>query len=242
MDLLTHLKDPSFTGFSIKDAGKLLYSDFGGGYINRQEAKKLVASHIQALATQRGLMVDTGNFYLVKNADIIVNLPVSTYYKESAAYEPVPAAPIILHGIADYSGKPVNLSGDRQKAMLKSIEYGMLPYYEWVFDSDSTLYYNPYITEAVEFYKKSEKMLSDLRTSAITMARRAAGRALYPVRHRRGNLCKLQFLPCYRKRNYGSRSGLHQGKLISKGELLCRLKFRQHFPQKNILRTRMFSL
>ncbi|HPU66539.1 MAG: hypothetical protein GXY95_06420 [Clostridiales bacterium] len=170
VDLLTNLKDTSFTGFSIKDAGKLLYSDFGGGYINRQEAKKLVASHIQALATQRGLMVDTGNFYLVKNADIIVNLPVSTYYKESAAYEPVPAAPIILHGIADYSGKPVNLSGDRQKAMLKSIEYGMLPYYEWVFDSDSTLYYNPYITEAVEFYKKSEKMLSDLRTSAITMS------------------------------------------------------------------------
>ncbi|HQA06156.1 MAG TPA: DUF5696 domain-containing protein, partial [Clostridiales bacterium] len=38
------------------------------------------------------------------------------------------------------------------------------------FDSDSTLYYNPYITEAVEFYKKSEKMLSDLRTSAITMS------------------------------------------------------------------------
>jgi hypothetical protein len=168
VDLLTNSKNISFTGFCINDAGRLLYSDFGDGYINRQEAKRRIASHVQALATQRGLMVDTGNFYLVKNADIISNLPSSTFYSESDAYESVPAAPIILHGIVDYSGRAVNLTGDRQKAMLKSIEYGMLPAYEWVFDSESTLYYNPYITEAVDFYNKSMELLSDLRTSAIT--------------------------------------------------------------------------
>lgn len=165
--LLTNARKYSIGGFCINDAGYFLYSDFST-YMNRQKAKELIAKQTASLSTEKKLMVDTGNFYTLKNADVIVNMPFSTHYPANEAYQPIPFAQIILHGIVEYSGKAINTHGESKINMLKYIEYGAVPSYEWVFDNNSTYYYNNKLNQALEFYELSEEILGDLRDARIT--------------------------------------------------------------------------
>ena len=82
----------------------------------------------------------------------------------------VPFLQAILHGICDYGFTPINLSNDPTKAILKSIEYGAIPHYEWYFSSfgeDDVLHYSNSLSQARLVYENMKTMFSDLRDQRI---------------------------------------------------------------------------
>lgn len=169
--LLKNTRSLPVSGFCLSDVGTLLYSDFASGSFSRTDAAKAISSCVSSLATNRSTMTVGCNFYTVKNADVIVELPLRANVSESGSYHSVPFIQLILHGSADYSGTPINKSGDIEEACLKCVEFGACPYYEWTYEqygNDEVYWYDSQINSAAEFYLKASEVLSDLRTARIT--------------------------------------------------------------------------
>lgn len=195
LKVLTTFRNTDIEGFCINDAGSLLYADFSKRTCNRQEAADIIAEQIKSLSIGRKTMMDTGNFYAIKNINTILNIPMSLEIpeEENPPYEMVPFVQFILHGIIDYSGAPINEafnpddkgdlkaedlffdSGKNEKqkklkdAMLRCIEYGACPSYEWTYkelsktESFETYYFDDWMNQAVDFHLKAKEALADLR-------------------------------------------------------------------------------
>lgn len=163
-----------FSGYCISDAGQLLYSDFSNGGLLREDASIEIAKAIAPLSTDHTTMTATGNFYMLKNIDSVINLPLKSSASESGAYISVPFVQLILHGIVDYSGNAINTAINSNELMLRYIEYGACPHYEWNYApvTDATendiFYYDNTINTAAEFYTKANDALNDLRTARMT--------------------------------------------------------------------------
>lgn len=164
----------NFDGYALNDMGGLLYSDYSGNAYSRTLAQSEISSQVSALSTSKLLMIDTGNFYSIRNADIISNIPVSpVIYKESDAYVGIPFVQMLVHGILEYSAVGFNTADDSKTAFLKSVEYGCLPSVDWyctVFDEklDSKYYYDKNINDMVTYYTKANDSLASLRDSRMT--------------------------------------------------------------------------
>ena len=172
VSLLSDTSDMDFSGFCVNDAGSILCSDFSSSGSLRQEASEKISAAVLPLSTSRDIMVDTGNFYLLKNVDSIINIPIDTTVSKSGAYQPVPFVQIVLHGILDYAGSPINTAVNSSEQMLRCIEYGACPHYEWNYEplvgEGDKYYYDNTINEAAEFYTRANNALGDLRDARIT--------------------------------------------------------------------------
>ena len=73
----------AFSGYCIDDAGSTLYSDYASAGNTRTVAAGLMQEQAATLAAGRTLMVDTGNAYLLRDADIVVDLPSAADYPET---------------------------------------------------------------------------------------------------------------------------------------------------------------
>jgi len=164
----------AFDGYCLNDAGKYLYSDYSYNSYSRNLSQSELSSQVSVLSTSKLLMVDVGNFYTLKNADVISNIPVSTMaYGERNAYESIPFVQMLLHGIIEYSTTGANTFDDSKTAFLKAVEYGCLPSADWyctAFDEtiDSKYYYDNNINDMVLYYTKANNALSELRDSRMT--------------------------------------------------------------------------
>ena len=172
--VLNNTKNLSFSGYCINDAGNLLYSDFSHNGLLREDASIQISKSIAPLSTDHCTMTSTGNFYMLKNIDTVINLPLESAASESGAYVSIPFVQLILHGIVDYAGEAVNTSINRNELLLKCIEYGACPHYEWNYEpiKDKTetdvFYYDNTINTAAEFYTKANEALNDLRNARMT--------------------------------------------------------------------------
>lgn len=172
--VLNNTKNLSFSGYCIGDAGNLLYSDFSHGGLLREDASVQIAKSIAPLSTDHSTMTATGNFYMLKNIDTVINLPLESSASESGSYVSIPFVQLILHGIVDYAGEAVNTSINSNELLLKCIEYGACPHYEWNYEpvTDTTetdvFYYDNTINAAAEFYTRANEALNDLRNARMT--------------------------------------------------------------------------
>lgn len=173
-EFVNSLDDYAFDGYCIDDAGRILYSDYRAGAQSRVYATNLFSVQATTLSAGHKLMVDTGNMYMLKNADVVADLPSTAAYPESDAYAAVPFVQMVLHGIVEYAHAPQNLATDTDAAFLKAMEYGALPSYAWIFkttesDTVNALYnYENQITAAAEQYTKANALLADLRDARMT--------------------------------------------------------------------------
>lgn len=174
IELFNKTRNMKFTGFCLNDCSNLLYSDYSEEAVNRQTASEELFEQLIPLSTNKKIMVDTGNFYALRGADTIVNMPLTTQLEETENYVAIPFLQMILHGTADYSGTPINEADDADYAALKYIEYGACPSYEWCYRELAegtslfdTYYYSEWLNSAVKFYQKANEALSDLRASRI---------------------------------------------------------------------------
>ena len=173
-DILSRSEYISFDGYALNDVGNVLYSDYSADFYSRESAKKLISSQTSVLATAKKLMIDTGNFYAIKGADVVANIPMHPLASpERAAYKGIPFVQMMLHGISEYSAAGINTSDDIQTSFLKSVEYGCLPSVDWYcveFDEklDEKYYYDKNINEIVSYYIKANEIFSDLRDMRMT--------------------------------------------------------------------------
>lgn len=174
VSVLSRTEGLEFSGFSLNDIGTVLYSDYSNSGISRQEAAKIISSSVAPLSTNHSTMAVTGNFYMIKNVNKIVNMPMKPSVARSGAYISVPFVPMVLHGIVDYTGLPINIEVNMNDTMLKYIEYGACPHFEWNYEpiddeaESDMYYYDNTINAAAEFYTKANSALYDLRDARMT--------------------------------------------------------------------------
>lgn len=120
--------------------GTDLNSDFNTeNPITREDSKQNTVAFLKDLADNYDtLAVEGGNSYAIPYADMILSIPLdnSNYAISSAA---IPFMGMALHGYKNYAGAPLNMSGDVQYSILKSIENGAAPYYFLVYDHATDL-------------------------------------------------------------------------------------------------------
>lgn len=174
-ELLSLVRERGMQGVCINDASAYLYGDYSAEKLCfRTETADLISGQTGAVSASGRLMVDTGNIYSVKYADMVVNLPLYAKNQGADFCTAVPFVQTVLHGLADYSCEPVNKNKNSEKAFLKCIEYGAIPYYEWYASdlsseekTDKSYYLNS-ITEAQSQYERAAAAFEDLRDARIT--------------------------------------------------------------------------
>lgn len=120
--------------------GTDLNSDFNKeNPITREDSKQNTVKLLSKLSKKYdSLVVEGGNAYSIPYADAILSIPLdnSNYAISSAS---IPFMGMVLHGHKNYAGDPLNMSGDVQYAILKSIENGAAPYYFLVYSHATDL-------------------------------------------------------------------------------------------------------
>ena len=173
-DVLSDTRYYGFSGYCLNDVGNVLYSDFSSNGSLRDAAADTISAAIAPLSTGHSTMAVTGNFYMLKNIDSVINIPLETSIAESGAYLAVPFVQLILHGIVDYAGNPINTGINLEETLLKYIEFGACPHFEWNYEpvtsktESDVFYYDNTINVAAEFYTLATQALNDLRDARIT--------------------------------------------------------------------------
>lgn len=168
ISLLNSAKSPGLSGFCINDAANYTYADRSGEGKSVSEVSAVLAENVSSFASLNGLMLNGCNFNVIREASYLLNVPFYTQYPENDAYCAVPFIPAILHSTVGYSGTPANSSELPRLEMLKCIEYGGIPYFEWVFSMKSHLYYGLNLNETVEHIVRAAKELADLNGARIS--------------------------------------------------------------------------
>ena len=124
-NLIKGVKDRDATGVAFRDIGNLLSADY---YKNETVTREQVkAMNIEALkkAQELGLRISIkkGNDYAISYADLITDMNL-TGRKYTIIDQSVPFYQIALHGLRNYTGEAINLSGDYRNSLLESAEYG----------------------------------------------------------------------------------------------------------------------
>ncbi len=137
ISLISFAKDNDFGAVSVSDVATFLYSDYSHDK-TRADIKDEISTEISSVSGTARLMVEKGNLYALKNAEVISDMPLNTSRANSTCYESVPFAQLVLHGTVNYSSEPINLSSDYKKAILRAVEYGAMPAFEWCYEEVRT--------------------------------------------------------------------------------------------------------
>ena len=157
-------------GIRLTDIGSMTYSDYNTAYVSRAEAQELLSSACASIGSALNTIISVGNFYSIRNAELITDMPAETAYEQVyGEYEAVPVAQMILHGTVYYCLEPINLADSYTIYFLKCIEYGALPYFIWNANEESSVYYGLTLDLAAEYYEEYADILGDLTNSTIVL-------------------------------------------------------------------------
>lgn len=121
---LAEAADDYGAGISFADIGKDLSSDFTRkNPVSRQAVMENHTATVAELSATTKIMVNDGNDYVAAYADMISNMDLRGA-EYSIIDRTVPFYQMALHGYVEYTGEPLNLTGDLQDELLKSAEYG----------------------------------------------------------------------------------------------------------------------
>jgi hypothetical protein len=124
------------------------------------------------------MVVEKGNYYTWQYADTILDIPLDSSNRNTTTAE-VPFLGILLHGYMNYTGEAINMAGDYEYTLLKTIENGANPYFVLAYKNISELKKNGYSKYyAVEYsvwkdtiikeYKKLNEVLAPVQDQIIT--------------------------------------------------------------------------
>ena len=175
-------------GISVSTLGSYLNSDFDEDEpYNRADGKKyteLAFQYIEEELSDEGteIMTSGGNAYSWKYVDHITDIALDSS-RFSVASASVPFLGIVLHGSVQVAGTPVNMEGNIDYAILKSIESGaslkfVLSYrntdklkeYETLsqyYSVNYDIWYNNGKGDLISIYHELNEVLSDVQTSII---------------------------------------------------------------------------
>ncbi len=155
------------------------YSDFNGeNMISRTETVKLLMAHLQTLSAEADLMVENGAQYTFGYTQKMSGVSSDcSHYR--LADEAVPFLQMVLHGSMKLYTTPINLASNFDTAVLRAIEYGMLPNFQVTYEDSSVLKnseysdnyasgYESWREDILEAYAMIEESLEGLIGVAIT--------------------------------------------------------------------------
>ena len=124
-NLIQALKQKGVHGVAFRDVGDLLSADYNPKDLVTREKTKDMNIETLKEAREAGLKVSVkkGNDYVLPYVDLITDMNL-TGQAYSILDEHIPFYQIALHGMKDYTGEAVNLSGDYQTLLLECAEYG----------------------------------------------------------------------------------------------------------------------
>ncbi len=165
---------------SVGTLGSDLNSDFDEDEpYHREDNKEYTTAFLQQLDNDyESVMISGGNAYALPYADTIVevSLDSSRFVKAS---ECVPFMGMVLHGSKIFTGTAINMEGDVDEMILRSIENGATLYYTLSYQNTNRLkesmtnskYYSVnyeiWKEDVVEYYNKLNDATNDLQTSYI---------------------------------------------------------------------------
>lgn len=169
--MIYRMRDNS-VGLRLDDCGYILPSSFiKGKTLSRGQMAEKVSALCTSMSSHGELTLSRPNIYTVKYASEIVNLPENSPLESRKYCSGVPFLQAVLHGLCDYSFTAVNLSQDPAVSMLRAIEYGAVPHYEWYFTDavENDIYcYSNSLSQARLLWENMKDMFSDLRDQRIT--------------------------------------------------------------------------
>lgn len=184
---LTDYNKYNIAGLSLRDLGKNVYSDFQikGESLDRQESREIIANAIDNLASEKSLLIDQGNVYALVHADHLVNVPMSSSGFTIADQE-IPFYQMVVRGLINFTGEPINQGIDLEYAKLKLLEVGAYPYFTWGYQDSSIVKdtpfqyllstnYETWLDFALEFYSEVNEVLRDLQGQGIVDHQQLAG-------------------------------------------------------------------
>ena len=157
-----------FSGVCLADTAVScheVHSGAGGAYSAYND---VLTESLSAVSSETKLMLSGTPMNIAENADYLYNVSFETAESNTASYVAVPFVEAVIHGSVVYSGVPSNGSGVSLMNLLKSVEYGAVPHFLWVFNENSDKYYEYSLNDAVEFCLRAQQNLGDLTTQRIT--------------------------------------------------------------------------
>lgn len=165
---------------SVSTLGQYLNSDFNpDNPLTREDAKVLINRLLTKVEEENGdVMLAGGNIFAVKYADYMLDIPLEDS-KFKYATASIPFYSMVLHGTVDYSGTALNLAGDYQSAVLKTIESGASPYFVLALQNTSDLKndvefskfysvrYSIWLQDIYDTYNLLNAALKDVRCATI---------------------------------------------------------------------------
>ncbi len=179
-NLISKLNDLKARGIAFRDIGYLLSGDYyKSDTVPRETVKSMNTEILQEIA-DKGMktLIRGGNDYAIPYTDLVVdmNLGGNPY---AIIDDAVPFYQMALHGIVDYTGPSINVSGDYKKALLQCAEYGAGLYF-CVMKEDTRILkesdysyltsasYDRWKNEIMLMAKRYQKDMAGLNTKSIT--------------------------------------------------------------------------
>lgn len=121
---LEYAESNQLSSLSLRNIGSDLNADYNeNSPVDAGEAKNEIIDIVKKLSGKADLMTNGANAYVLPYIKSAVNLPLDSNGYDCTDYS-VPFLMMVLKGYVNYSGKPVNLSGDIQRAVLNSAQTG----------------------------------------------------------------------------------------------------------------------
>lgn len=146
--------------------------------IDREESLGIIEDVLKKMKHENmKIIVDSGNAYAIPYVDAIINMPSSSSML-SITNEEIPFYQMVVHGLIEFAGQPINLLANRQAALLKMLETGGYPYfigsYKQSFEVKNTdfehlyaLHYGDWIRLAADVYQTANEILKDVQDQRI---------------------------------------------------------------------------
>ncbi|MBR5252708.1 MAG: hypothetical protein IKV39_02385 [Clostridia bacterium] len=165
---------------AVTTLGTDLSSDFDEDEpYHREDNKKFTTDLLGEMDKDyENIMIDGGNAYAIKYADVILNASL-TSSKYTMASESVPFMGMVYHGSKVFTGSATNMEGDIAQAILNAIENGAGMYFILSYQNTSVLKETPALSDfysvaydiwkddIVKYYNILNDAIADLQTSYI---------------------------------------------------------------------------
>ena len=170
------------SGLSLRDLGQVLASDYRDSrVIHRETAKNIVKEQLGKLQQEYpSMMLSSANAYAWGYAEHVVDVPQGSSWF-NITDEQVPFYEMVIHGYMNYAASPMNTTGDQdlRKQLLRSLELGAAPHFQWThepssrlkltnYDSAYATAYEDWINDAVVLYKEANEVLKGLGNQQMT--------------------------------------------------------------------------
>ncbi len=166
-DVLSLLEKEGINGLCVLDTQNTVISDYTKTTVTAAEYNSSLSRNFSAASVNNSVMTNGFSLNTAKLTDYIKSVSFDTKYPEDVCYSAVPFIPVVIHASCIYSGEAANTFPVPKLQLLKSIEYGAVPYYSWVFNSYSDKYYELTLNDAVDFYNRAKSDFGDLSAERI---------------------------------------------------------------------------